>query len=217
MSGRMTGKRAVAVSMDLVAELGEGWCVTLVRGREPDDVLTAMGAAPGSIEPATFEDVPFGATDRELVLAREWPGKGWTFAVECDAPSGFLGWRRELLADLSARGGFAGTALYLPNVQEVCAAADGQVVAVAEPLHAYRRSGTDPDRFAARMREVGFRVDDEGDLSEVERDLPLGALTTLLLEVVTGVALDASALEGPWRGGMTRFDELGAAISFPAN
>lgn len=41
--------RGVAVPMDLVAVLGEGWCVTLIRGREPDEALTILGAAPGSI------------------------------------------------------------------------------------------------------------------------------------------------------------------------
>ncbi|UKD57758.1 DUF6461 domain-containing protein [Amycolatopsis sp. FU40] len=191
--------------------------MTLIRGREPDEALTILGAAPGSIGPAAFEDVPFGVTDRELVLAREWPERGWTFAVECDGPSGFLGWRRDLLAGLSARGGFAGTALYLPNVQEVCAAEDGQVVSVVEPLRAYRRSGTHPDRFAVRMRELGFGVGDEDDRTGVARDLPPGALTTLLLEVMTGVTLDASALEGPWLGGMMRFDERGAQIRFPSH
>ncbi|WP_406631948.1 DUF6461 domain-containing protein [Amycolatopsis sp. WGS_07] len=202
------------MSTDLVAELGEGWCVTLVRGHQPDDVLTVMGAVPGSIGPAAFEDLPAGATDRELVLTRTWPGKDWTFAVECDGPSGFLGWRRELLADLSAPGGFAGTALYLPNMQEVCAAEDGCVVSVIEPLHTYRRSGSDPDRFTGRMRELGFRIDDGDDLAGVARDLPLGARTMLLLEVMTGIALDASALEGPWRGGTMRLDEHGAQIRF---
>ncbi|MET9263841.1 hypothetical protein [Amycolatopsis sp. NPDC004079] len=97
-------------------------------------------------------------------------------------------------ADRAVRaGGFAGTALYLPNVQEVCAAEGGQVVTVPEPLHTYRRSGTDPDR----MRELGFRTDDEDDLA--------------------GVALDASVLEGSWRGGLMRFDERGATISLPSD
>ncbi|MGW7535138.1 DUF6461 domain-containing protein [Amycolatopsis sp. NPDC054798] len=202
------------MSLDLVAEFGEAWCVTVVRERGPDEVLAKMGTTPGSIGSAAVEDVPFGVTDRELVLARALPGRDWTLAVELDGPTGFLGWRRELLAALSADGGAAGAAVFLPNVQEVSAAEDGRVAAVIDPLHSYRRSGADPDRFVGPMRDLGFRVDDQDDTAGAVRDLPPGALITLLLEVVTGVELDAAAFAGPWRGGTVRFDERGQTVRF---
>ncbi|MFJ8912725.1 DUF6461 domain-containing protein [Amycolatopsis sp. NPDC102389] len=204
----------MAEPVNLVAEFGEGWCVTVVRGRAPDAVLTVMGAAPGSVGAADPGEVPFGVMDREMVLARALPGLGWTLVVEFDGPTGFLGWQPETLAVLSSGGGAACVATYLPNVQEVRYAEDGDLVAVTYPLSSYRRWGSDPDRFTGQMRDLGFPLGDYDEFIGVAKGLPAGPLCMLLMEVMTGVRLDLSHFAGPWLGGMVRFDESGTVTRF---
>lgn len=202
----------MAQPLDLVTEFGEGWCVSIVRGREPADVLTAMGVAPGDVHAADPREVPFGVMDQEMVLARALPGLGWTLAVEFDGPTGFLGWRPETLAALSSESGVACVATYLPNVQEVRYAENGRLITVTGPLNSYHRWGADPDRFNTRLRELGYPIEDDDETTGLAGRLSTGALCALMIELMTGISLDQPAFTGPWQGGTVHFDKTGAAL-----
>ena len=72
---------------------------------------------------------------------------------------------------------------------------DGTEVTAFEPLRAWDRFGTDPDRFLVQMRQVGLDVDPRPVGTELERDPTMELLD--MLTVALGIHLPAEVALGP--------------------
>ncbi|HEX6343844.1 DUF6461 domain-containing protein [Umezawaea sp.] len=136
--------------------LGEIFSLAFVRGVEPLDALTRVGALPDTLARRTPEEVSrlheydHGYPEVVSALALgEW-------TVLCQ-PTGF-----ELthLVDALSRGTEAVALLRHDYASPgFTHAVDGAVVTGFDPKHPGRRYGTDPDRLLPLMREAGFEPD----------------------------------------------------------
>jgi hypothetical protein len=133
---------------------------------------------------AGFDDYPWVRVGRV---------EDWAFAIEDMQLDGFLeGVGARLSAGTEAvlahyvEGKALGGIEYLVN---------GVTVTAFEPLGAWERSGTDPDRFLPTMREVGLDVDGDADLDFEEFDPMVAALEMLTL--VLGIRLPEDVARGP--------------------
>lgn len=191
-------------TFDIGTVIGGAWCVTAVRGRDPEHVLAAMGVEPGSVRARSADEETF-ADGRGFVFAHRLPAEpAWTLTLEMNGGNGFLGWRPEILAPLSAGGGVA-CALTNTDDLHVDHAEDGVLLLGMELPAAYARWGADPDRFLDRLAEFGFPVRDDQRPSGRAAETQGTQEMTLLLTALTGVELDDAAFADPWTGGTVRF------------
>lgn len=177
-------------------DLAEAYCLTLVRGLTPADLLSRIGARP---EPgltrldAMFEpslrlwDADAPASGRELLIGvTTVPGSDWALGIESN---GFLGVTEEVTVPLSAgstvvshyRNFNAGGSFYWIQ--------DGEIRLHFDPIDPTWREGTSPDALVAVMRQVGFDLDEDG-----ETEHPAEA-SLALAEYLTGVRVTAELLE----------------------
>jgi hypothetical protein len=174
-------------------DLLEAYCITLVRGIAPEEVLRRLGAPEArritGVDGLT--EAAFAAWDLyegdQLFLGATAVGD-WTLVVE---PNGFLGIIEAAVVPLSR-----GTRLvsHFRNVEAVDHfywIEDGTIRLTFEPLFADRRDGSDPDGLVEIMELVGFDLrpadDRNGDLHT--------EATFALAEHLTGVRLTPHLLE----------------------
>lgn len=173
--------------------LAEAYCITLVRGMAPEELLERLRAtdpihlkgAESLVEPAYDAwDVHDG--DRLFIAAAQVGD--WVLAIE---PNGYLGTLDQVILPLSQ-----GTRLvsHFRNVNAVdhfhwCE--DGDLRLHFEPLFPFSRDGSDPDGLEPVMRQVGFDLSDKDD-----RQYQLNTEAAFALaEHLTGVRLTPELLE----------------------
>ncbi|MFG3498472.1 DUF6461 domain-containing protein [Streptomyces sp. NPDC047928] len=175
-------------------ELMEAYCLTLVRGLAPVEVLERLGARPeGTL---TGVEALLGAA-REAWDAhggeRHFIGVGavgnWALMVE---PNGYLGSLHEVAAPLSRGTEVVAHFRNVNAVDHFGRYVDGELLLHFEPLFPYARDGADPDGSLALMREVGFdlRKEDEAGIGRTTE------AAFALAERLTGVRLTPSLLDG---------------------
>lgn len=191
-------------TFDIGTVIGGAWCVTLVRDRDPEQVLAAMGVEPDSVRVRSAKEETF-ADDEGFVFAHPVPSTpAWTLAMELNGANGFLGWRPEVMEPLTIGGGMA-CALTNTDDLHVEHAEDGVLVLGMELPAAYARWGADPDRFLDRLAEFGFPVRDDERASGRAAEAHGTQEMTLLVAALTGVVLDEAAFADPWTGGTVQF------------
>jgi len=173
--------------------LAEAYCLTLVKGLTPGDLLSRLGTSEQVrltgveelLEPAYGT---WDTYDGDRLFVAATAADGWALAVE---PNGYLGITEEAAVPLSR-----GTTLvsHFRNVNAVdhfCWIEDGDIRLYFEPLFPSRRQGSDPDGLVEVMRQVGF------DLSEGEdRGYELHSEAAFALaEHLTGVRLTPELLD----------------------
>jgi hypothetical protein len=122
----------------------------------------------------------------------------WGFAID-ESSSGYGGYEDGAARELSA-GTEAVLFTHTQTIDYFHYYVDGTEVTAFEPLMGWERSGTEPDRFAEQMRQVGLRadIDDVDDVADpvtgllemltvalgiwVPRDVALGPLLTVQRE-----------------------------------
>jgi hypothetical protein len=171
------------------------FCLTLVRGAEPEDVIRGFGGDPESARELTeeemleeFEDEP-SSDDRSLRVGRAGE---WAFALEDWDIQGSHG----VAALLSA----ATEAVAVNYISEKGMGyleyfVDGVVVTGFEPLGAFDRVGREPDRFVTEMRQAGLDVDGDLELDYAVFDPTIAALDMLTLAL--GIRLPEEVATGP--------------------
>ncbi|WP_049563556.1 DUF6461 domain-containing protein [Nonomuraea sp. SBT364] len=161
--------------------LGDIYCVSFVRNLSPDEVLRRFGVNEDTIEEVAFGDLDERSIDSMRDDAAgyigatklgEWavvvePG-GWQLAVDHDV-YGPVSRRTEVVS--VCRHDYAqDTFAYI---------VDGTPVVTFDPRYPDIRSGTDPDRFAAEMREAGLDPAADADTDHpIERAFALAARIT---------------------------------------
>jgi hypothetical protein len=160
----------------VTAEYYDGVSLLFARGATPERLTEVFGADPATARPLTAE-VTYETPGYPWV--RVGQSGEWAFAINQSAFD-IEGPAQELSA---------GTEVALfqmgPNLDYFYFYADGVTVTQFEPLMAYDRAGTDPDRFLASMRQAGLPVDppdtDTEEVAEPEGDPRIALLDMLTI------------------------------------
>lgn len=162
----MTGKTTAADYAwleDGYELLTEAYCLTLVRGLTPAELLRELGAegrqritgVDALGEPSYEVHTPFQLFVGATAI------RDWTLMVEFN---GYLGVTDEAMLPLSRGRRVVSHFLNVNAVDRFCWYEDGDLRLHFEPLFADARYGSRPDELVAEMRESGF------DLSERDED-----------------------------------------------
>lgn len=188
-------------------ELAEAYCVTLVRGLTPEDLLERLGAVEirhvtgvdGLHEPA-YE--PRDARDGDRLFAGVTAVGDWALMVE---PNGYLGVTDEIAGPLSQGTTVVSHFRNVNAVDHFTWYEDSELRLHFEPLFAYARDGSDPDGLVDDMRAAGFDLSDgeDGDFDLVSE------AAFALAERVTGVRLTQRLLAtSEFTGGVVSLPRL---------
>ena len=145
-------------------DLMEAYCVTLVRGLGPGELLRAIGAEPGARRTGVTElaELSHGAyRDDSMLVGVTAIDDDWTLMVE---ENGYLGVTDDTMLTASRGRTVVSHFRNVNAVDRFCWYEDGSVRLYFEPLFAHEREGTHPDELLTEMRESGFDIRDaEGD------------------------------------------------------
>lgn len=173
--------------------LMQAYCVTLVRGLTPEELLRELKAEPGpritGVEGLCEPSYEVRAS-YELFVGATSVGD-WSLMVEFN---GYLGVTNEAMIPLSRGRSVVSHFLNVNAVDHFCWYEDGELRLHFEPLFAYYRDGTHPDELLEEMRESGFDLtehdDAEGDDGDDDRDYEgLTGASFALAHRITGVRL----------------------------
>jgi hypothetical protein len=184
--------------------LGEIYCVTLLRGLDPAEVLRRFGAHTST--EMSFAELDLAVSDFTMVTGGGEGGGhvGVVATVDgCAAvePSGWSGTDDPTLARLSAGTDVVSVSRHDYACDYFHYAADGMVITAFDPTAPEHRSGADTDRLAGLMREFGLPLE-EGSEEEWDQrydDLSEHGLARMFAMAarLTGVTFTADLLNGP--------------------
>lgn len=145
-------------------DLLEAYCLTLVRGLGPGELLEEIGAQPGVSRTgvAALAELSHAAYHDDSMLVGVTAIDGdWTLMVE---HNGYLGVTDETMVAASRGRTIVAHFRNVNAVDRFSWYEDGTVRLYFEPLFAHQRDGTHPDELLDQMRESGFDVrDPDGD------------------------------------------------------
>lgn len=166
-----------------------GICLAVVDGVTEDELIDRYGGDPSAAAPATFDQALDLAPGGEPMLFVR-SVRGLVLAVE---DNGWQGTRPEVLREVTAGRGRMISAFWNVNaLSQLSLAEKGETLVHFEALDPSHRFGPDPDRLLPVLHQVGLLPDD----GTVDR---AWARMLALVEVVTGVAVTAEVLAGPFR------------------
>jgi Family of unknown function (DUF6461) len=160
-----------------------GGSFVFAQGALPDRVMTAFGMNPVKARLVPLSDVGEALHDPDWLQIHPpehpWIRVGiageWSFAID-ESSSGYGGYEDAAARQLS-EGTEAVLFTHTQTIDYFHYYVDGAEVTAFEPLRGWDRFGSEPDRFAEQMRQVGLPTD--GDDDEVEDPV------TRLLEMLT--------------------------------
>ncbi|MGW1840384.1 DUF6461 domain-containing protein [Streptomyces sp. NPDC002067] len=143
-------------------ELMEAYCVTLIHGLAPQEVLRALGAepAPGVTGVAGLSEPAYEAGDEDRLFLGVASLGEWSLMVEYN---GYLGVTDEAMLPLSQGRTVVSHFRNVNAVDHFYWYRDGAIRLHFEPLFAHDRDGTHPDELIDAMRESGFDLSDADD------------------------------------------------------
>jgi hypothetical protein len=177
-----------------------GGTLMFARGSSPRQVMEAFGMVPAEARLLSESDVQaalrYEVFDDAYQVIHPWIRVGttgeWAFAID-ESAAGYGGYEEQAARELSAGTDVAWLS-HTQNIDYFHYFVRGTEVTAFEPLRAWDRFGSDPDRFLAQMRQVGLDVDPTSDF-EVERPARIALLDMLTLAL--GIHLPAEVALGP--------------------
>jgi hypothetical protein len=178
--------------------IGVGGSFVFARGASRERVMTAFGMNPVKARLVRLSEVEMALHDPDWLQtyppAHPWIRVGvvgaWGFAIDENSCvyEDLEGAARELSA-----GTEAALFTHTMTIDYFHYYVDGTEVTAFEPLGGWQRTGTEPDRFAEQMRQVGLRtdIDDNDDF----RDPVTGLLE--MLTVALGIWVPREVALGP--------------------
>ncbi|MYQ45028.1 hypothetical protein GTW40_08140 [Streptomyces sp. SID4985] len=176
---------------DRLPELAEAYCVTLVRGLPPAEVLrrldgreeSALTGVDAAVEAAfALLDRPDGA--RQFV-AMTTVGD-WTLLIE---PNGYVGVTEDVARPASAGTAWVSHFVNINGLDYFLWAEDGVVRVGFEPMFPEERVGSTPDELLPAMGPMGFHFGDDSPDPDVS-----SAAAFALAQHLTGVAVTPELL-----------------------
>ncbi|MGW7404442.1 DUF6461 domain-containing protein [Streptomyces sp. NPDC054833] len=173
--------------------LMEAYCITLVKGIAPEQLLRDLGAEPTmrvtgveALSEPSYDAWDERGDDRLLVPVAAVGD--WSLMVEYN---GYVGTSDELMLPVSRGGTVVSHFRNINAVDHFYWFEDGDIRLHFEPLFAFHRDGSHPDELLTGMRESGF------DLSkDDERDFDLHTEAAFALaHRITGVRLTPELFE----------------------
>ncbi|MFE0513903.1 DUF6461 domain-containing protein [Streptomyces sp. NPDC058964] len=147
------------------AALMEAYCVTLVEGIAPEELLRELGAEPderiSGVE--ALAEPSYDAWDEyddDLLLVAVAAVGDWTLMVE---HNGYVGITDRFALPLSRGRTVVSHFRNINAVDHFYWFEDGDIRLHFEPLFPHRRDGSRPDELLAEMRESGFDLGKEED------------------------------------------------------
>ncbi|MFE9902097.1 DUF6461 domain-containing protein [Streptomyces achromogenes] len=188
-------------------DLAEAYCVTLVRGLTPAELLRRLA---GRAEPALTGtdavveaafDLVRASDGRRQLLAMATVGDSavgdWTLLIE---PNGYTGVTEDRALPASAGTRWVSHFVNINGLDAFLWAEDTVRRLWFEPCFPDERWGTTPDELLDVMRGVGFSFDDDGEPDDPGTGDPGTDLSApaafALAQHLTGVALTPELLEG---------------------
>lgn len=169
--------------------LMEAYCISLVQGLGPEELLRALGAEPevritgvDALHEPSYEG---WSHDRLFVGAA--PLDGWSLMVEAN---GYLGVTDEAMLPVSRGRRVVSHFRNINAVDHFSWYEDGTVRLHFEPLFANCRDGTHPDELLAEMRESGFDLGEEDPDHEAHTEAAFA-----LAQRITGIRLTPGLLD----------------------
>lgn len=169
----------------LYPELARAYCLTLVRGPSPAQLLGRMGAreAPRQVSGV---DALLRAAEPGFVAATR--AGGWAFAIE---PGGALGTTESVMRPLSVGTRVVAHSRDAVATGQFCWLENGSAALRFVPLFPDRQSGTEANGYLDLMREVGF-----GRYRNEEYDSATHAEAAFALaEALTGIRVTPGLLD----------------------
>jgi hypothetical protein len=202
MRGRIEDDAASGWSWITETALGGGGSYTFARGASPERVMRAFGMNPAKafLAPDAWEARSLPYPDYQQTYPPEHPWirvgttGGWGFALD-ESSSGFGDYEEEAASALSA-GTEAVLLTHTASIDGFSYYADGSEVTAFEPLRAWERWGTDPDRILPYMRQTGLPVDPPPPGSYPSLVNPRIAVLEMLT-LAFGIRLPREAALGP--------------------
>lgn len=188
----MTTAAGYAWFSEQYEELMEAYCITLVQGLAPEELLGALGVGSASriagVAGLGEPSYRLGGHDELFVGAASLGG--WSLMVEYN---GYLGVTDEAMLPLSRGRTVVSHFRNVNAVDHFCWYQDGAVRLHFEPLFPYHRDGTHPDELVTVMRESGFDLSDADDRDFDEHNEAAFALAHRITGVRLAPELLASA------------------------
>ncbi|GAA2260928.1 hypothetical protein GCM10010430_51310 [Kitasatospora cystarginea] len=183
--------------------LNEAYCLTLVEGLSPEDLLDRIGAKPlhrvtgvaalleaaDEFEDGGFQDVLDDDDDDDRLFIAATEVGGWALAVE---HYGHLGISVPVMEALSRGTRLVSHFRNINAVDHFYWQEDGRTRLHFEPLFAFGRDGSDADATAAMMEQAGFDLREDDDCDSALHTEAAFALA----EHLTGVRLTPELLDG---------------------
>jgi Family of unknown function (DUF6461) len=175
--------------------LAEAYCLTLIRGVAPEELLSHLGAQLPPRQITGIEALTTAAyaaqteqSDPLVFIGVTQPGDGWTLAVE---PNGFAGVNAARMVPASIGTRAVSHFRNINALDEFCWFEDGVVRLCFEPLGPSQRLGTEADAHVDLMRQVGFVLgeDDDDDYDGMHTEAAFA-----LAEELTGVRVTPDLL-----------------------
>ncbi|WP_030321307.1 DUF6461 domain-containing protein [Streptomyces sp. NRRL B-3229] len=175
--------------------LMEAYCLTLVRGLTPAELLRELGAEGGQRitgvdalgEPSYEVHTPFQLFVGATAI------RDWTLMVECN---GYLGVTDEAMLPLSRGRRIVSHFLNVNAVDRFCWYEDGDLRLHFEPLFADTRYGSHPDELVAEMRESGFDLSERDEDDDNDYYASLTGASFALAHRLTGIRLTPELFAG---------------------
>lgn len=143
-------------------DLMEAYCITLVEGLTPEELLHALGAESGpriaGVAGLCEPSYAVGGHDQLFVGVASLGN--WSLMIEYN---GYLGVTDEAMLAVSRGRTVVSHFCNVNAVDHFCWYQDGVARLHFEPLFAYHRDGTHPDELLTAMRESGFDLSDADD------------------------------------------------------
>ncbi|MCF2532217.1 DUF6461 domain-containing protein [Yinghuangia soli] len=190
---------------ELFPDLAEAYCITLVEGIAPEELVRRLGGADGTASTEWTEstgvsglaDAAFAlleeSGDREQLLAMTRVG-AWTLLIE---PNGYLGVSEDRALPASVGTRWVSHFVNINGVDSFVWAEDGGLRLAFEPTFCESRWGSDPDGSLDAMRAAGFDF-----APDPPDDYAPGLACFALAEHLTGVVLTEDLLrDGAFRCG----------------
>ncbi|MGW4568263.1 DUF6461 domain-containing protein [Streptomyces sp. NPDC004561] len=171
-------------------DLLEAYCLTLVRGIAPGELLRELGAEPDETVTGVAElsEPSYDAWDDDEMLVGVAAVGDWTLMVEYNC---YVGSTAQVMLPLSRGRTVVSHFRNVNAVDHFHWFEDGTERLHFEPLFPAQRHGSEPDALVAEMREAGFdlRAEDERDITGHT------AAAFALAQRITGVRLTPELFE----------------------
>jgi hypothetical protein len=163
-----------------------GGTLLFARGASPERIMLAFGMNPASARPIpaseVYEELPYADWEDSHPTDHPWIRVGmagqWGLAIN-ESSFGYADYEEQAAQELSA-----GTEVVLfshtQTIDTFRYLVDGDLVTQFEPLRAWDRFGTDPDRFLPQMQLAGLRTDPSQSRARDPRIALLDMLTLAL-------------------------------------